>query len=172
MNPSDFNWIEVVPVDSSPTLKLSYMNTTLWRRWVIVPLTLSVEGSLLTLRRGVCKPLLLIIQRETLQRHNVEKMSLDWISLFSTAASNGEGKQQYYKCDFIVLLLLGGLAHLVPTLTQIVSKWKREPFKVGRNPMSPVIRKTHYLCALILLSPKHWFTQNIGEKSLGLGSHN
>lgn len=46
--------------------------------------------------------------REMFQRHNVEKMGLDWISLFSLAASSGEGKQQYYRCDITVLLLLDG----------------------------------------------------------------
>lgn len=56
----------------------------------------------------VCKPLLLIIL-ETFQRHNVEKMDVDWISLFSLTVCSGEGKQQCYKYDFIILLPLGGL---------------------------------------------------------------
>ena len=92
--------------------------------------------------------------RETFQMHNVEKMGLDWISLFTLAASSEEGKQQYYKCGFIVLLLLGGWRIWSQHLPRLLVNEKEYHSRLGGNPISPVIIKTHYLWAMIASSLK------------------
>lgn len=93
--------------------------------------------------------------RETFQRYNVEKMGLDWISLFSLAASRGEGKQQDYRCDVIVLLLLGGWHIWSEHLPRLLVNDEGNHSRLGGNPVSPVIIKTHYLWAMIASSLKH-----------------
>lgn len=93
--------------------------------------------------------------RETFQRRNVEKMGLDWMSSSSLAAKSGEGKQQHYKCDFIDLLLLGGWHIWSQCLPRLLVNEKENHSRLGGNPISPVIIKTHYLWAMIASNLKH-----------------
>lgn len=98
-----------------------------------------------------------LLYRDTSQRHNAEQMSLDWISLFSLVANSGKENNSIINV-ILCPVTIRQVAHLVPTLTQIVTKWEREPFKVGSKSNLPAIIKIHYFYVMISSGLKRWFS--------------